>query len=65
MLYYYRGDNMIKDENTRISVTISKENRDKLKRVAKNEHRSMSKMVEHLISTYIESSESNANDHKH
>ena len=56
---------MIKDENTRISVTISKKNRDKLKRVAKNEHRSMSKMVEHLISTYIESSGSNANDHKH
>lgn len=56
---------MIKEENTRISVTVSKENRDKLKRIAKNENRSMSNMVEHLISKYIEKDEENANNHKH
>ncbi|HDB3129675.1 TPA: hypothetical protein O6L53_002732 [Staphylococcus aureus] len=55
---------MIKEENTRISVTVSKENRDKLKRIAKIENRSMSNMVEHLISKYIEKDEENANNHK-
>ncbi|WP_294582922.1 ribbon-helix-helix protein, CopG family [uncultured Staphylococcus sp.] len=45
---------MIKDDNTRISVTISKDNRDKLKEIAEKEHRSMSKMVEHLIVSYME-----------
>ncbi|EKI4610935.1 TPA: ribbon-helix-helix protein, CopG family [Staphylococcus delphini] len=44
---------MIKDSNTRISVTVSKDNRDKLKELAKKENRSMSNMVEHLISSYI------------
>ncbi|HFE4994833.1 TPA: DUF6364 family protein [Staphylococcus aureus] len=56
---------MIKEENTRISVTVSKEIRDKLKRIAKNENRSMSNMVEHLISKYIEKDEENANNHKY
>ncbi|MCS4487175.1 ribbon-helix-helix domain-containing protein [Staphylococcus americanisciuri] len=45
---------MIKKENTRISVTISKENRDKLKYIAQNENRSMSNMVEYLITSYID-----------
>lgn len=47
---------MIKDSNTRISVTVSKYNRDKLKELAKKENRSMSNMVEHLITSYIERS---------
>ena len=53
MLYLYGGDSVIKEDNTRISVTISKENRDKLKEIAEKEHRSMSKMVEHLIVNYM------------
>ncbi|WP_432653955.1 ribbon-helix-helix domain-containing protein [Staphylococcus pseudintermedius] len=47
---------LIKDTNTRISVTVSKDNRDKLKELAKKENRSMSNMVEHLITSYIERS---------
>lgn len=47
---------MIKNTNTRISVTVSKDNRDKLKELAKKENRSMSNMVEHLITSYIERS---------
>ncbi|WP_438453638.1 ribbon-helix-helix domain-containing protein [Staphylococcus pseudintermedius] len=47
---------MIKITNTRISVTVSKDNRDKLKELAKKENRSMSNMVEHLTTSYIERS---------
>lgn len=52
----YEVMKMIKETNTRISVTVSKDNRDKLKELAKKENRSMSNMVEHLITSYIERS---------
>lgn len=56
---------MIKETNTRISVTVSKDNRDKLKELAKKENRSMSNMVEHLITSYIERSSENEANHRY
>ncbi|EGQ1689930.1 TPA: hypothetical protein REF75_001148 [Staphylococcus pseudintermedius] len=45
---------MIKEENTRINIIVSKKDRDTLKKLANKENRSVSNLVNNLIIKYIE-----------